>query len=103
MPPLDPRKQGRAEIEADKIVIVDELRGGAARLVDRTLEIGAVTFAEYPLIPIVIRGRARLGFDLLGPGVLAGRLVEMAVDADELILHARFVIRVFPLETATKP
>jgi hypothetical protein len=44
--------------------------------------VGGVTFGRDPLVPVVIRIRRILEFDIFQPGIFPGRLVKMAVEAN---------------------
>ena len=83
---LEPGGERRTDVEGDLLVVVDDVedaiigpdapRGGVRR----------VALGGHALVPVVPRVGRGLGLDRLEPGVLAGRLVEVAVDGDELRL-----------------
>src|SRR5262249_44694463 len=77
----DPLQERRAEIEADPGVVVQEVADPTRAVEQPRAGIRRVTFARDPLVPVVERGRGVLDLDDVEPGVLAGRLVEVAVDA----------------------
>jgi hypothetical protein len=79
---LQPLEQRRPEIEADRGEGVDDPRDAPVRRVLPRRDHGAVAFPLDTLVPVVERGRRRLGLDLVEPRVLARRLVEMPVDDD---------------------
>jgi len=53
--------------------------------------VGLVALGADAFIPVMVGGSTGLQLDLLGPGVLPRRLIEMTVDAEEFIhAHAPF-------------
>ena len=80
-----PTHQGRADVEADHRVIVDDPHDAVLRVEDARDRIRAVTLGGDALIPIVERISGILQFDFFEPGIFARRLIEMTVDAN--VLH----------------
>ena len=87
MVPVQPGQQRWAEIEADLGVVVDDIDDIPVAVQDARAGIGAVAFGGDALVPVMVGVGRILDLDLLEPGVLPGRLVEMAVDAD-IAVHA---------------
>ena len=77
-----PVQERGAEVEAHPGVIVEQIDDPAALVEDPRAGIGRVALACDPLVPVV-KGRGRvLDLDGVKPGVLAGRLIKVAVNAD---------------------
>src|SRR5882762_2893556 len=77
---LEPTQQGRSEIEADVRVVVHNSFPACRRISYADAGIWLVTLGINTLVPVVKRCGAGLDFNNTGPGILAGRLVEMAVN-----------------------
>ena len=77
---VQPRQQRGAEVEAEVPVVVDDVAHPAVVVDHPGPAVGPVALVGDPLVPVVERRRRRLDGHLLAPGVLAGRLVEVAVD-----------------------
>ena len=77
---LQPAHEGGAEIEADMLVIIDDVQNAALVVENAGATVGRIAFGVDALVPIVVRMSAALHFDLLDPGVFPGRLIEMAMD-----------------------
>ena len=54
---------------------------------DPSIGIGTITFEGDSLIPIMKRMGTLFGFDGFEPGILPGRLVEVAVNRYKCIFH----------------
>ena len=77
-----PLQQGGAEVVAHALVVVDDAHDLALAVGDARGAVGRVALRADALVPIVV-GRGRLlHLDRLQPGVLARRLVEVAMHAD---------------------
>ncbi len=80
---LHPGQERRPGVEADRGVVVDDVDDPVLGVEDAGRGVRRVALGRHPLVPVV-EGRGRvLDLDLLEPGVLARRLVEVAVDRDE--------------------
>ncbi len=82
---LEPDEQGRAEIEADFGVVVDDLLDVPFAVENARGGIGGVALGGDALVPVVVRVGGILEFDGFEPGIFPRRLVEVAVDADVAI------------------
>ena len=80
---LEPAEQGGAEVEAHPRVVVHDADDLVLLVGDAGGAVGGVTLGGDAVVPVVIGRGGVLGFDGLEPGVLARRLVEVTVDADE--------------------
>ena len=83
---LHPGKQGRAEIEADLGVVIDDFTNVGVYIQDSRCAVGRITLGGYAFIPIVIGIGRFLIFNGFQPGILTWRLVEMGVNADVVVL-----------------
>ena len=79
---LHPLEQRRSEVEADPLVQVHDPRDPPARSRQARRGHRAVALLLDPLVPVMRRRRGRLGLDLVEPGILARRLIEVPVDDD---------------------
>ncbi len=79
---LQPGQQCRPEIEADLRVVVGHLDNPAPLIQDAGFGVRGITLRGDPFVPVVVRIRRVLELDGLKPRVLAGWLVEVAVNAD---------------------
>src|ERR1051325_9532867 len=77
---LEPRKQGWSKIKTDLRIVVYYSRVAGFRINYPDRAVRLVTFGVDALVPIMKRQRARFSIHLAGPGVLAWRLIKMAVD-----------------------
>ena len=75
-----PAQQGWPEIKTDVFVVINGLRLAGCCVERLNPRVGPVTFRVNAFIPIVERRCAQLCFNRAGPGVLARRLVEMAMN-----------------------
>ncbi|XWK51065.1 hypothetical protein RBB78_04585 [Tunturiibacter empetritectus] len=78
-----PAEEGGAEVEAHPGVVVHDADDFVLLVGDAGGPVGGVALGGDAVVPVVIGGGGVLDFDGFEPGVLAGRLVEVAVDADE--------------------
>ena len=78
--PGHPGKECGPDVEADPFVVVDDVLDAPAPIQHAGTRVGRVALGHDPRVPVVERRGALLPFDLPGPGVLAGRLVEVTVD-----------------------
>ncbi len=83
---LQPGEEGRAEIETDATVVVDDPDDAALAVQDPAHGIGGVALGRDPPVPVVVRVGRVLDLDRLQPRVLARRLVEVTVNA-EIAFH----------------
>src|ERR1700739_1060744 len=81
-----PGEKGRTEIETDSFVVIDQLDDAIFRIKNARGGIGRITLRRDALVPVVIWISGILELDGLEIRVLAGRLVEVTVDAD--VFHA---------------
>jgi len=77
--PFDPARQGRAEVERQARIVVDDGLDAPLGVVDSRERVGAVALGVDARVPVVQRRRRRLALDRVGARVLARRLLEMAV------------------------
>ena len=84
---LEPRHERWSDVERQPLVVVDDGDDAVVVVDDAGEPVGPVGLGCDPLVPVVERAGRRLPRHLLGPGVLAGRLIEVAMD-DELGVHA---------------
>ncbi len=83
--PGQPRQQSGSEVEADGCVVVHDADDAAVRVEYPGVGVGRIAFGRDALVPVVVRVGRVLELDRLQPGVLARRLVEVAVNADEAV------------------
>jgi hypothetical protein len=79
---LEPRQQGRPDVEAHPLVVIDDRDDLVVVVDDAGRGVGPVALGGDPVVPVAVRVRGRLGLHRLQPRVLARRLVEVAMDAD---------------------
>ena len=77
-----PLQQGGAEVEAHARVVVHDAHDLVLAVGDARGAVGRVTLRGDALVPVVIGRGGVLHLDRLQPGVLARRLVEVAMHAD---------------------
>src|SRR5262249_7007701 len=80
---LEPRQKRRPEIEAHRGVVVDDRDDPVLGVENAGVGVGRVALRRDALVPVVVRVRGGLAFDRLEPRILAWRLVEVPVNADE--------------------
>jgi len=83
-----PRAEGRAHVEGDLLEVVDDVEDLVVLVDASGRGVRRVALGGYPVVPVVVRGRRVLHFDRFEPGVLAGRLVEVAVDDDRAVQNS---------------
>ena len=76
-----PGQQGRAGVEAHPFVAVEQFDDAPRTVEPSGPGHGGIGFAADAPVPVVARRGAAFGQDAAKPGVFAGRLVKMAVDA----------------------
>ena len=81
----EPREEGGAEVEAHAGVVIDDADDLVFRIGDARGAIGGVTLCGDAVVPVMVWGGGVLDFDGLEPGILPGRLIEVAVDAHEAV------------------
>jgi len=91
---LQPREQGRSEVEGNVVVVVDDVRDAPGPVLDARCAVRRVALGGDALVPVVEGVRRVLNLDVLDPRVLARRLVEVAVQADEASGHRAFLSNV---------
>ena len=84
---LQPGEQRGAKIEADARVIVGDEADVAFAIQNAGRGVGGVALSRDALVPIVVRSGGILEFDDLEPGILAGRLVKVRVNAEITFFH----------------
>src|SRR5215208_1718610 len=89
---FEPVEERRAEVEAESRVVVDDALDAAVRVADAREGVRAVALGVDALVPVVEGRGARLALDQLRPGVLARRLVEVAVN-DQRGRHLNGLLR----------
>ena len=77
-----PTEQRGAEVEAHARVVVDDADDLALLVDDAGGTVGGVALGGDALVPVMVGGGGVLELDGFEPGVLARRLVEVAVDAE---------------------
>ena len=82
---VQPAEQGGAEVEAHAGVVVDDADDLVFDVDDAGGAVGGVALGGDAVVPVVVGGGGVLDLDGFEPGVFAGRLVEVAVDADEAV------------------
>ena len=82
---LQPGEERRPGVERDRGVVVDDRDDAVPGVEDARGRVGRVALGRDALVPVVVGRRRILDLDLLEPGVLPRRLVEVAVDADEAV------------------
>ena len=87
----EPLQQRGAEIEAHARVVVDDADDLVLAVGDARGAVGGVALGGDALVPVVVGRGGVLHFDGFEPGILAGRLVEVAVDADVMLRFDRGV------------
>ena len=78
----DPLEQGGAEVEAHAGVVVDDADDFVLAVGDAGGAVGGVALGGDAVVPVVIGRGGVLDFDGFEPGILARRLVEVAMHAD---------------------
>ena len=81
----EPAEQGGAEVEAHARIVVDDAHDLVLAVGDARGAVGGVALGGDAVVPVVVGRGGVLHLDGLEPGVLARRLVEVAVDADEAV------------------
>src|SRR5271167_2563839 len=77
---LQPSCQRRADIEAERLIIVANVNDRPLHRVG--MSVGGVALAKNPLVPVLKRRGAMLGTDQTGPRALPRRLIKMPVYND---------------------
>ena len=77
-----PGEEGRPDVERDLLEVVDDVEDPVVLVDAPGRGVRRVALGGHPLVPVVVRRRRVLHLDRLEPGVLARRLVEVAVDDD---------------------
>ena len=80
---LEPTEEGGAEVVAHPGIVVHDADDFVFLIGDAGGPVGGVALGGDAVVPVVIGGGGVLDFDGFEPGVFAGGLVEVAVDADE--------------------
>ncbi len=80
---VQPAEEGGAEVEAHPRVVVHDADDLVLLVGDAGGAVGGVALGGDAVVPVVVGGGGVLDLDGFEPGVLARRLVEVAVDADE--------------------
>ena len=77
-----PARQRGPEVEREALVVVDDGLDAPRRAVDAREGVRPIALGVDARVPVVGRRRRRLARHLIGPRVLARRLVEVAVEAE---------------------
>src|SRR6185312_2310927 len=97
---LKPGEEGGAEVEAHAAVVVENTDDTVLGVDDAGGSVGSVALSGDALIPIVIGSGGVLRFYGFKPGILAGRLIEVAMNAD--IAPRRWLVVILHLPTLQK-
>src|SRR5262245_8621750 len=65
------------------VIITDDLLDASLLIQDPAARVRRIALGGDPLVPVVMRGGARLERNPSGPGVFPRRLIEVAVDRQE--------------------
>jgi hypothetical protein len=84
---LQPTDEGRAEIETEGGVIIEEIENLSFFINDPGIGVGSITFEGNPLIPVVEGMGTCLGLNRFKPRILPRRLIKMAVNRDINVFH----------------
>jgi hypothetical protein len=87
---LQPGKEGRAEVEADARIVIQDFGDATIAIQHAGEGIGRVALCGDTFVPIMVRVGGILEFDRLEPGIFARWLVKVAVDAD-VSTHERWI------------
>ncbi len=79
---LEPAQQRGAKVEADARVVIDDADDLVLRVHNARCAVWRIALGADALVPVVIRRGRVLRLHGLEPRVLAGRLVEVTVNAD---------------------
>ncbi len=82
---LEPAEQRGAEVEADARVVVDDAHDLVFVVDDARGAVGRVALGADALVPVVVGSGRVLRLHRLQPGILARRLVKVAVNADKTL------------------
>ena len=77
---FEPAHQGRADIEADACIVVDDGPDPPALVEDARSGVGCVAFGRYACVPIVVGRSTGLDVDGIEPWILTRGLIKMSVD-----------------------
>ena len=77
-----PLQERGAEVEADPRIVIQEVDDASLAIEQAGPRVRGVALVGDPLVPVVKRGRRVLNLDDAQPGILAGGLVKVAVDAE---------------------
>ncbi len=80
---VEPTEEGGPEVVTHPRVVVHDADDFVILVGDAGGSVGGVTLGGDAVVPVVVGGGGVLDLDGFEPGVFAGRLVEVAVDADE--------------------
>ena len=87
---LEPRQERGADVERDRGEVVRDVQDTVLRVDPAGGRVGRVALGGDARVPVVIGRGGVLRLDALEPGVLAGRLIEVAVNRDESgVVHER--------------
>ena len=78
-----PAQQRRPEVETHPRVVIHDPRDMVLFILDARCSIGRVALRANAFVPVVIRGGRVLRLYRLQPRILAWRLIEMPMNADE--------------------
>ena len=84
---VQPGEQGGAEVEAHPGVVVEDADDLVFDVLDARGAVGGVALGGDAVVPVVVGRGGVLDLDGFEPWIFAGRLVEVAVDADVAVLR----------------
>ena len=87
---FEPAEQGGPEVEAHARVVVDDADDLMLVVDDAGGAVGGITLGGDALVPVMVGRGGFLKLDGFKPGVLARRLVEVAVDAEITLWEERW-------------
>ena len=80
---FEPTQQRGTKVETKVRVVVDGALFAVRRINYTSEGVGPIALGMNPLVPIMERGGARVGFDNSGPRIFTWRLIEVAVNYEK--------------------
>ena len=81
-----PGEKSGTKIETDSGIVVQNVRNALVLIENAGGQVWSVALGRYALVPVMVRIGRILNFDLLKPGILSRRLIEVTMDAE--IFHS---------------